>query len=629
MLIHVAIGARLRRALGATGRPEASWRWPVDSVLGAGSLALVLLALGAVGLLHPPIVLGVTVALALVAHAELLGAAREVAAVFRLRLAHEPGLPAADARAAAVSRALLGALFLLLVATAVAPPTGWDSLMYHLRIPLWLLEQGRVALPPDSFHVALVGSAQYATLPLLAAGILTGPALMQVGALALTVMGTVALARAAGASRFGGWLAVAVLLGCPMFVLVAITARVDVTLVLALLAAHLALLAAADGHDARDLTLAALLVGVAVAIKPLAGAYALVLVPLGWRAARGLRPAFAAAVLAVVVAAPWYLKNQLLVGAPLYPIGAPGWLVPWLADLFGGKVRPEWLDVSILRALPEARTSFNVLDAFFAPGTLTIEGEGVFYALSPLLLALPLIALAWRARTRAAELAFVGLAYSALVVVPFGRINLRYLLPAVPALAVAVAVAIEWTAERAGARLSGITRRVLAVVLLVVALLPLTGALRQRFLTRDLVLLRHAVGAASARDVWRHHPDATARALAPVIENVQRLVPPDGKVLLLWEARGLAFDREVLVDVMLSNWSFLAQSPTALENCLAGTGITHILAGSGAVGYYIERGADRTAFRLDRFAAFRDRCLTGYTVVGPGFELFAVRQPAP
>lgn len=78
--------------------------------------------------------------------------------------------------------------------------------MYHLRIPLGLLEQGRLATPADSFHVALVGASHFATLPLLAAGLRSGPAVMQVAALVLTLMSTGQLAERAGVSR-ARWLA--------------------------------------------------------------------------------------------------------------------------------------------------------------------------------------------------------------------------------------------------------------------------------------------------------------------------------------------------------------------------------------------------------------------------------------
>src|SRR5690606_34539156 len=149
----------------------------------------------------------------------------------------------------------------------------------------------------------------------------------------------------------------------------------DVALVLALVAAHATLVDARARKTAEGVLLASVLVGIAMAIKPQAGAYALALIPLGWQSARGLRTAGIAALVAAVVCAPWYLKNELLVGAPLYPQGAPGWLQPWLADVFGARVPPASFDQSILRALPESRASFNVLDAFFAPRNLTIEFE--------------------------------------------------------------------------------------------------------------------------------------------------------------------------------------------------------------------------------------------------------------
>ena len=522
--------------------------------------------------------------------------------------------------------------------------------MYHLRIPQWLLREGRLATPPDSFHVALVGGAHFASLPLLAAGLLAGPAVMQAVAFVLVALGTAALARAAGLARAGGWLAVAMVLGTPSFLLVAITARVDVTLVLVLLAAHLALLEAvrmaapADAAARRGTVLAAgLLVGAAIAIKPQAGAYAIALIPLGWRAAGGMRHALVTAAAAAAVALPWYVKNQLLTGAPLYPVGAPGWFEPWIARLYGTHLRPASVDASILHALPEARASFKVLDAFFDPGALTIEGEGAFYALSPLLLALPLVLLAWRRASApgddapredapgaprdarpAVAVGLVGLAYALLVVVPFGRINLRYLMPAVPALAVGTAAGVVALGDLLGGRISTGMRRALGAVLIGVALLPLTGALRQRFVRGDAVLVRHALGLASAQEVWRRHPDGTARDLGPTVFNTLRVVPEGGRILMLWEARGGAFPRETYVDVMLSNWSYVAQSP-GFGDCLKGTGITHLLVGAGSVEYYVNRGADPRAFLLDRFANFRERCLGPNVTVGPGVELFPLR----
>jgi hypothetical protein len=621
--IDLALGARLRRLLGSgaasnsgdvsdPGHATSSIAsWPVDLVLGAGALATLLLLVGIAGQLTSAGVLIATAVAAVVVRRELVEVLRASPALFSRRYS------------------LFIGLIVLLLAAALAPPTEWDSLMYHLRIPLGFLEEGRVSQPVDSFHVSLVGLAHFSTLPLLALDLRNGPALMQVIAFAAVGGATVRLARQAGGSSRAELIALATLIGCPVFVLVAITARVDVTLVLALLSAHLVLVSAEPG-DRRALRLAAVLIGAAVAIKPQAGAYALALIPIGWRVAGGARTAAIAVLVATVVAAPWLAKNQWLVGAPFHPIGAPDHFEPWIATLFGGRELPAGVDDSVLGALAAARAEFNLLDAFFEPGRITVEGEGGFYALSPALLLLPLALLAVvrdPKRRAGVGVGLVGVAYLALLLVPFPHTNLRYLMPALPALAVALAVGSDGILRFIEGRARPLALQLLALGLGLVAIRPVIGAIRHRYLAGDAVLLRHALGFASAQEVWRRHPDGTARSLAPVIANVHATVPREGKLLMLWEARGLAFDRPSLVDVRLTNWSFLAQS-NALETCLAGTGVTHILAGAGSVEFYVARGADAAGFHLGRFTPFRERCLVGHRTVGPGFELFRLRSPA-
>jgi len=615
LAIWVGIGATVRRLVARAHPLDSPARWLVDAMLGAGTLATVLFTLGIVGILTAPVVLGTTLLACAVAWRETLGALREaqraIAALFSA-----PGTKAAPL---AVSL-----LALLLLAGAVAPPTEWDTLTYHLRIPLGILDTGRIEVPRDSFHVGHVRAAQFSTLPLLAAGILAGPAVMQVLSLVLLMLGTFALATAVQLSRRGSWLAIAVLLGCPIIALGAITARVDVMLMAALLAAHLVLLEAAAPGAIRPrlVIVAALLVGVAMAIKPQAGAYALALAPIGLRAARGVRVAAGAAVAAAAVAAPWYLKNMVLVGAPLYPIGAPGWFEPWIAEIYGGRVIPPGVDTSPLSAIPSATKAFNLFDAFLSPGSLTIEGEGRFYALSPVLLLLPLVVLHWRSRRPAIETALVGVAYAAVAIFILRTgLNLRYLMPALSALAVGAAAAVDGVADRL--RGAAGVRRVVFGILVAIAVIPLVPALLVRF-GGDMVLIRHALGAASARDVWERHPDRTVARYAPVVTNVRRLVPSDARLLMFWEARALPLQRDVIADVMLSNWTYLAQSP-AVGGCLAGTGITHVLVNVGALRYYLGRGARPEAFRLDDLRHFLSRCAASPIDVGPGFVLFVIR----
>jgi hypothetical protein len=94
---------------------------------------------------------------------------------------------------------------------------------------------------------------------------------------------------------------------------------------------------------------------------------------------------------------------------------------------------------------------------------------------------------------------------------------------------------------------------------------------------------------------------------------------------MLWESRALPLERTATADLMLSNWSFLAQSD-APARCLEGTGITHLLVGGGSAEYYVSRGADPRAFRIEELRAFGARCLNGVHSVGAGFELLELRR---
>ena len=610
----IGIGGAARRAMRVAGLGLPT-QLLVDATLGMGVLAMAFLALGVAGALGRGGVLAATAVGAVMGARDFTRTARELRAAIRARLAD---------RETRVAVALLVGVFALLVAGALGPPTDWDSLMYHLRVPAWFLEHGRIALPPDSFHAALVGAAHLATLPLLALGLFAAPAVIHVLVLLLVLAGTWELARAIRVVGRARWLAVAAMLGAPAVALGAITARVDVFLLLPLLAAHLLLLHAREQSDRRAVLVAAVAMGLAIAIKPIAAAYALLLIPLGLRASRDWRTALAAVAVATVIVLPWLAKTLWLAGAPLYPRGAPGWFEPWIAEIFGGRIPPEGFDRSVLRALRQSRAPFDLAAAFLSPGRIAIEWEGRHYALSPLFVLAPLAVFWWRTRVAAVEAAAIGIVLVTLVIAPFEGANLRYLLPAFPALAAASASVADRLAQRAAGR----WRAAALVALGLVAIAPLGSALWSRFVGHT-VLVRHAAGLASAREVWIHHPDPVARAYAKAIDAVHHVVPRDGRVLLLWEARALPLGRDALADVRVSNWSYLAQSP-APGRCLAGTGITHVLVNTGARDFYAGRGAGVAAFRLPDYERFRARCAGSVLTLDTGFELLTLREtPAP
>lgn len=596
LLLYAAVGGWiLRRAFGWTADEPA--RWAVQSTVGLGTLALTFLTLSLVGLLGRHWVLLVTVVLLVAFRHELRREALVVIAAGRRAIG------------ASVPQRLLLALTLVaglaMLAIAVGPPSDWDALMYHLRVPRQLLEVGRLHVPVDNFHVALVNAAQFASLPLVALGLYAGPAVLQVGFVGVALVATYALARAAGLRADAGWVAVLAVLGSPIVVLVGVTARIDVTLVAAVVAAHVVALEVRHRDDDRLAPLLGVLLGIAVAIKPQAGAYAVALVPvLAWRRPGAWRRVATVTAVALLAFLPWAIKNQLLVGAVFYPLGAPAWFQPWLVELYGSRVIPAGVDTAILQVLPASRERFDVAALFLSPERLTIETEGRWYLPSLLFALLPMAAWQWRRRPVAVAVAGVGLAYVAFATLPFGgAINLRYLMPAMPALGVGVAAALEdvvlaWRGRRAW---------LLATCLAVVAVGGSLAALRSRLL-RPPVLLQYALGRIPAREVFRAHADAPVRLLPAQVEAVDRFVPGEGVVLLVNESRGLAFTRPVLADVLLSNWSFVSQSPAA-SRCLRGTGITHVLVNRRSLQFYRDRGASDSVLRLPELEAFRSRCV--------------------
>ena len=139
--------------------------------------------------------------------------------------------------------------------------------------------------------------------------------------------------------------------------------------------------------------LAGLAVGVkvhaAVYLAPLV-AWALVLAGTRKLSARHLA---AGAALAAAVAAPWLLKNLLLLGDPAFPLLSGHRIPPWLAADERVRAIAASFDPTLVG---RAREPFSVAALVLRPATLSPEPEARFYLWSPLLLAAPLAALGWR-----------------------------------------------------------------------------------------------------------------------------------------------------------------------------------------------------------------------------------------
>jgi hypothetical protein len=238
---------------------------------------------------------------------------------------------------------------------ALAPPVAIDSLIYHLAIPKQAALAGRlVEMPWLAYsYFPLHAEMLYGlALPL------GGGQLAQLLNLAAAVVAVATAARIA-ARCFGGdaapWTAL-LLASAPLLNLIAGAAGNDwfVALFVALaLEQHLR-----SESDASPRWLEAVFLGAAVATKYTAlPALVLLLLPLP-RDARGWRRLLAQLALVIVIAAPWYGRNLLLRGNPVYPLLDRGPAAAALADFRGtdasllGRLRGYFFESQLVDEFP-------------------------------------------------------------------------------------------------------------------------------------------------------------------------------------------------------------------------------------------------------------------------------------
>lgn len=635
--IFLSLGDTLLERTGFDGRE------PLDRLLssllvGAGAVAILLLVAGLAQVLYTPVIVALLAVLAGWSRESLARVPDHLARAIR----DVPG-------PVLVVTALMGGALLF---PALSPPTDWDSLMYHLALPEGFLAKGGLYLPEDTQHVAFVGLAHMLYVPLLALGGSSAPALMSLAFAMLLPLAVYRLARVASDSVSSQVAGIAVW-GTSVIALVAVTARVDVTLVVFLTVAHMAVYnASTDAGDIRWLYLGTLLLGFSVGIKYQAGAYVLALAPLlVWTVARrksgiGWRNLALAGTLLLVAAAPWFLKNWVLLDAPFYPFLTDRLIPGWLTELYGQRSIETSGESAMFGALAEIREPFDVVDAFLNPERLTPEAEAAYYRISPLMLLLP----GWLLVVRERFLAWLllpSLGYVGAVLAISTRTNLRYLLPVVPPLTIAASILAvsglrrfrAWLGRDAavssgGSDAADVVRgkpatddsgtRTGALLLAGASLLP--AVMTVDGWMPDETSVDHLVGAESRMEYLAARGDPAMVTRAALTEFGIQVPAKPARVLMMFEAREFHFDVPALQDPLLTNWPLLARARSRL-NCLGATDITHVLVSVGVLQYYFRRGLDPETVRWSEFKTFAERCLVE-ELSRPDFVLYRVPRNA-
>ena len=291
-------------------------------------------------------------------------------------------------------------------------------------------------------------------------------------------------------------------------------AYIDCALAFFALAAFYSTLAWTQEDDNRWLFAAGIAAGFCYALKmtgavvPLA-ALAVVIARKRWK------PPLIFAAAALAMAAPWVIRSAVLTGNPA---------APFLNQVFPNPYFYIWTEQDYLARL----RSYGGLTAWNAPLELTMRGVIPQGFLGPLFLLAPLALLALRKRAGR-----IVLASAALLALPwFLNVGTRFLLPAIPFLAFALAMSLP--------RRVALACLVLHAVTCLPPVSDLYGA-RSAWKLRGLPL-RAALRLEPEPDYLRH-----ALESYPLAEMLTRKTQPGDKILDLAGAPSAYFDRETLV----------------------------------------------------------------------------------
>lgn len=467
----------------------------------------------------------------------------------------------------------VGCVLVFTLLTALGPPLKFDALVYHLALPQAYLDQGRFVYLPWNIFWGMPQTGEMLYLAALAFG--------GEGAAALTgwITGFLTLAGLAGylAERVGpqaGWVGAAALLSG--FTLAASLAwgYVDWQAMLFGLATLIFLDEWRRAGTRRFLWLSALSAGFAIGTKYSAGVVALggALVVLwqnrraAWRSAPADLGVFVGGALAA--AAPWLLKNWAATGNPVYPLFFPSGAMSATRLHFYQNPAPGWDWVEAL-LLPWQATMTGV------------EGSGGYAAtIGPLLLALGVFAgVGWRGQSAgrqttlqtAALLSAAGLVFWAVAARGFAYAQQSRLYFAIfPALAVLAGAGFEQLSrlQLPGVRL----RRVVGVFILLVLSLNV-WQLAQHTVQQGAP--QFLLGLLSKDDYLARNLGMTALAMRAVND-----LPPEARVLMLWEPRSLNCLPRCIPDEILDRWleaRARRASPAQLLASWRAAGYTHLL----------------------------------------------------
>lgn len=477
---------------------------------------------------------------------------------------------------------LLSALLLLIlfeIPLALLPPTARDALIYHLAYPKLYLQQGRVFELPFAFYSYYPMNTEilfmvplYFNKDVLAALIHMAFGLMTAGLIYHYLKSKIDTTYAL--------LGAFIFLSTPIVIKLSTIPYVDLALAFHSMGAVLALLRWKERKEVKWLGVSAVFAGLAAGTKYNGLYVPLILTLMTLHVSENSRPLRAFLIflsISIAVASPWYIKNAILTGNPLYPL---------FFNIFGGLEVPGQPTVPVLlkRHLFYGENWFDIL---LIPVRVFFQGkdddmqhfDGV---LNPVLAVFLPLAF----RDKSADLRYMGLfsVFYFLLVLFTADMQIRFLLPILPLLTIMAVTGIK--------QMMDFPRAKFIAVIIVVSLLSSNLVYLMDYFKKKEPL-PYLAGKVTRKEYLLKHLRGYE-----AYQYINQTLLAHAKVLMIYTGdRGYYIDRDYYYDSYLSGQPIkgaIEGSKDAVDVAkkIREMGITHILIDERLFGEFMENNLD-------------------------------------
>ena len=482
---------------------------------------------------------------------------------------------------------------LLALTGALAPPTAKDALLYHSSLPKAFVAQGGNQMVEGNIASFLtLGAEMHGVWAMLLGENLN----LRIGEAAagatifafapLLVLAIYGWAREFAVEKHWAWLAALIVAAIPTAYHVASSSYVDLALALFITLALHAVGKWWTDLQTKWLVFAALALGAALSIKLttlfIVAALALIILLRARKMQSGevlanetansiLIKGFGALVIGGLIASPWYLRTWIKTGSPIFPF----YMNLWKGAATGWDAERHALLQTMISNYGGAQK--GALDYLLTPVKISLfaQPESVDYYDGVLgvsfLLGLILIVWSWRRFEFPVELKIaVGASAIFFTFWLFSSQQLRYLLPVMPSLAVAMVVAANLISSGKPKFRKTVYAGFLATSLI--------GILTSAAWFAEKNPLRVVFGGESREDYLTRRID-----YYEYYKIINNDLPPDAKVWLINMRRdSYHIDRAYFSDYMFENWTLKklveeSRGADELRRKARGMGITHVL----------------------------------------------------